>query len=187
MAAPSPGGADRSRELADSLAAMHDRLAAAARTAGRSADDLTLISVTKTWPATDVATMFALGVRDVGENRDQEAAAKVAAVASLLGAAPAADLRWHFIGQVQRNKARSVASYAAMVHSVDRPALVDALGRAASAVGRVLPVCVQVDLTKRPGSRVARPVRPAGAAPPRPTCPSSPTASRRRAACAWRG
>ena len=79
----------------------------------------------------------------MGENRDQEAAAKHAACADL-------PLRWHFVGQLQRNKCRSVASYADCVHSVDRLRLVTALDRAAAAVGRRPVALVQVDLAQGP-------------------------------------
>jgi len=101
-----------------------------------------LIAVTKTYPTEDVLHLAALGVGDVGENRDQEAAPKAAAAA-----AAGADLTWHFIGQLQRNKARSVARYAAWVHSVDRPELADALSRARAATDAApLDVLVQVSL-----------------------------------------
>src|SRR5881392_3099831 len=76
---------------------------------GRPPEDVTVIAVTKTWPAEDVRLLAQLGVRDMGENRDQEAAAKATALADL-------PISWHFVGQVQTNKAASVASYA---HFVD--------------------------------------------------------------------
>jgi pyridoxal phosphate enzyme (YggS family) len=105
-----------------------------------------LIVVTKTWPATDVRALAALGVHDVGENRDQEAAGKAAACADL-------ELRWHFVGQLQTNKARSVAGYAGWVHSVDRLRLVEALSTAALRHGRTVTCLVQVDLD--PAERAA--------------------------------
>jgi hypothetical protein len=129
----------RRAELAANVAAVHRRIAAACSTAGRPPGDVTLIAVTKTFPASDVRLLVELGVRDIGENRDQEAAAKAAACADL-------DLRWHFVGQLQTNKARSVASYAHVVHSVDRPHLIAALDRAAQQAGRRLTCLVQVDL-----------------------------------------
>jgi pyridoxal phosphate enzyme (YggS family) len=102
--------------------------------------EVTLVAVTKTYPAQDVARLASLGVLDVGENRDQEAAPKAAATPG--------DLRWHFIGQLQRNKARSVASYASVVHSVDSLRLVDALVDAAVKAERDTPLgaLVQVSL-----------------------------------------
>lgn len=106
------------------LAAVRERIAAACRAAGRSTSP-ELVVVTKFFPAADVRVLAGLGVRDVGENRDQEAAAKAAETADL-------PLRWHFIGQLQSNKARSVVRYAAAVHSVDRLSVAGALGKAAA-------------------------------------------------------
>jgi pyridoxal phosphate enzyme (YggS family) len=112
---------------------------------------VTLIAVTPTYPASDVALLASLGVRDIGENRDQEAAPKAATIADA-----GVDVRWHYIGQLQRNKARSVARYASVVHSVDRPSLVTALDRARQDVGAdggvpPLDVLVQVSLDPQPG------------------------------------
>ncbi|CAM3739782.1 YggS family pyridoxal phosphate-dependent enzyme [Micrococcus luteus] len=105
---------------------MRARIADAARDAGREAEPA-LVVVTKTHPADDVVRLAALGVTDVGENRDQEARPKAEAVAAALGAdAP----RWHFVGQLQTNKAKYVVRYASVVESVDRPELAEALSRA---------------------------------------------------------
>jgi pyridoxal phosphate enzyme (YggS family) len=130
---------DRKREIELNLAAVRERIAAACAEAARSVDEITLIAVTKTYPASDVALLVELGVVDIGENRDQEAAPKALAV-------PQA--RWHFIGQLQRNKARSVASYASMVHSVDSVRLAQTLGGAATSP---LDVLIQVSLDPVPG------------------------------------
>ncbi|MFJ7751240.1 YggS family pyridoxal phosphate-dependent enzyme [Arthrobacter sp. NPDC097144] len=111
--------AERSAELADRLDRVRTRIRSAVH--GRAAP--TLIVVTKYFPASDVELLAGLGVTDVGENKDQEAAAKAEATAGL-------PLNWHFIGQLQTNKAKSVARYAAAVHSVDRDSLVRALARA---------------------------------------------------------
>ena len=116
----------RTREIAAGLAAVRERIARAAREAGR-ADAPALVVVTKTHPAEDVVRLAGLGVRAVGENRDQEARPKAAAVAEALG--PDAP-RWHFIGQLQTNKAKHAARYAAVVESLDRPELAQALSRA---------------------------------------------------------
>ena len=129
----------RRDELADNLASTKARIAAACAAAGRPAEDVVLVAITKTWPAADVRLLAELGVRDVGENRDQEARDKHAECADL-------GLRWHFVGQLQRNKAHSVAGYADVVHSVDRVALATALGRAAAAAQRSLVALVQVSL-----------------------------------------
>jgi pyridoxal phosphate enzyme (YggS family) len=133
----------RTAELATNLARVEARVQAACDQAGRARSDVTLIVVTKTFPAADVVRLVHLGVREVGENRDQEASAKVADVRSTL---PEGPLRWHFIGQLQRNKARSVARYSDVVHSVDRPSLVQALDAGAHGAGRRLDVLVQVNL-----------------------------------------
>ncbi|MFC6238709.1 YggS family pyridoxal phosphate-dependent enzyme [Longivirga aurantiaca] len=135
--------AQRSAELAANLAEVHARIGLAAAAAGRAPDDVTLVAVTKTWPASDVRLLAALGVTDVAENRDQEARPKHEECADL-------GVRWHFVGQLQRNKARSVAAYADVVESVDRPELVTALDRAAGEHGRVLEVLVQVGLADVP-------------------------------------
>jgi pyridoxal phosphate enzyme (YggS family) len=140
------GSADRRAEIAANLARLEERIAAACAAAGRHRADLTLVAVTKTFPASDVGQLAALGIRDVGENRDQEAAAKVAACRE----AGVERLVWHFVGQLQRNKAGSVATYADVVHSVDRRRLVPALDRAAGAAGRRLTALVQVDLRDEP-------------------------------------
>lgn len=135
---------DRREELAAALAEVERRIDDACRAAGRSRSEITLIAVTKTYPASDVRLLAELGVAHVGENRDQEAAAKAAECAGL-------GLTWHFIGQLQTNKVRSVASYAHMVHSVDRPRLVDALSREAVRAGRVVDCLIQVALDAAPG------------------------------------
>jgi pyridoxal phosphate enzyme (YggS family) len=116
----------RDEELAGRLSALTERIAAACRAAGRAPDEVTLVAVTKTYPADDVVRLAGLGVTDVGENRDQEAAPKAAEVA-----AASADVRWHFVGHLQRNKCRSVVRYADAVHSIDSVRLAEALGEAA--------------------------------------------------------
>ncbi len=141
----------RLAELAANLASVRARMAAACEAAGRRPDELTLIAVTKTFPASDVILLNRLGINDIGENKDQEAAPKAAACASA-GIAP----RWHFIGQLQVNKAASVVGYADMVHSVDRIRLVEALGRRARMAGRLVRCLVQVSLDDpAPGSSAA--------------------------------
>lgn len=129
----------RRAELAGRLARVWRRIDAACAAAGRSRDEITLIAVTKTWPASDVRLLHGLGQRDFGENRDQEAAPKAAACADL-------DLSWHFVGQLQTNKVASVARYADVIHSVDRLRLVRALGNAARRHQRALTCLIQVSL-----------------------------------------
>lgn len=131
----------RRDEVAANLGKVRDRIAAACAAAGRDAAEVTLVAVTKTYPASDVALLAGLGVTEVGENRDQEAAPKAAALA-----ADGVPVRWHFVGRLQRNKCRSVAGYADVVQSVDSVRLADALGAAAERHGRALDVLVQVSL-----------------------------------------
>ncbi len=116
-------GDHRARELRDRLDAVRERIASAAAVAGR--DEPRLIVVTKYFPVSDLRILADLGVTDVGENRDQEASGKAVELDGLL--------TWHFIGQLQTNKARSVVRYAHSVHSVDRASLVTALGKAVAA------------------------------------------------------
>ena len=148
----------RRAELATNLAAVRERIAAAAMACQRDPAAVALIAVTKTYPASDVALLADLGVLDIGENRAQEAAAKAAEIA-----AAGITVRWHHVGQLQRNKARSVASYAACVHSVDRLALVDALDRAravAMTAGQArvpMKVLIQVGLDDAEGRGGAAP------------------------------
>lgn len=130
---------NRQVELTTRLGEVRARIARACEASGRAPTSVTLIIVTKTWPASDVRLLAGLGVRDVGENRDQEAAPKAAECAEL-------NLRWHFIGQLQTNKARSVARYAHAVHSIDRLALVSALDKAAAAADRRVGALIQVSL-----------------------------------------
>ena len=133
----------RREELAQRLADVRGRMAKACEAAGRDVSELTLIAVTKTRPASDVRLLAGLGVADVGENRDAEAAPKAAECAGL-------DLTWHFVGQLQTNKAASVVRYASVVHSVDRLRLVRALGRAARGAERVVECLVEVSLDGDP-------------------------------------
>ncbi len=139
----------RSAELAANLARVRARIDAACAAAGRARDEVTLIVVTKTRPAADVRLLAGLGVREVAENRDQEAAGKAADCADL-------PLSWHFVGQLQTNKARSVVRYADHVHSVDRPRLVGALSQAATAAGRRIGCLIQVALDAESGTQGAR-------------------------------
>jgi pyridoxal phosphate enzyme (YggS family) len=145
-------------DVAENLRAVRARIAAATRAAGRDPDSVSLLAVSKTWPADAVRELAGLGQLDFGENRAQELLGKAAEVADL-------PLRWHFVGQLQRNKAAAVARLGAVVHSVDRPSLASALDRAGqermSREGGPVEVLLQVDLGGRPGGAVAR----GGAAP----------------------
>ncbi|MFF4208320.1 YggS family pyridoxal phosphate-dependent enzyme [Streptomyces sp. NPDC001796] len=130
---------DRKDHIATNLAKVEDRIAAACAAAGRKREEVTLIVVTKTYPASDVRILSELGVRHVAENRDQDAAPKAAACSDL-------PLSWHFVGQLQTNKVRSVVGYADLVQSVDRSKLVTALSKEAVRAGREVGCLIQVAL-----------------------------------------
>jgi pyridoxal phosphate enzyme (YggS family) len=135
----------RTEELAARLSALRDRIAAACRAAGRDPAEVTLIAVTKTYPADDVVRLASLGVHDIGENRDQEAAPKADEVARRTDR-----VRWHFVGHLQRNKSRSVARYADVVHSIDSVELAGTLGDQAARHERRLDAFVQVSIDGDP-------------------------------------
>jgi pyridoxal phosphate enzyme (YggS family) len=141
---------NRKDEIAANLAATRERIAKACAAAGRSVDEITLVAVTKTFPASDVRLLAALGVDQVGENRDQDAAPKAAECQDL-------PLTWHFVGQLQTNKVRSVLSYADVVHSVDRERIIGALSREAVRAGRSPRCLIQVSLEEAEGRGGARP------------------------------
>ena len=134
----------RREEIAAGLEAAFARLRAAEVASSRVVGSVGLVVVTKTFPAAEVGVLADLGVRHVGENRDQETAAKTVALVDR-------DLVWHYVGQLQTNKVRSVVRYASVVESVDRLRLVHSLSRAADAVGRVVSCLIQVSLDDQPG------------------------------------
>jgi len=134
---------DRRQQLADNLDAVRRRITAAAEVAGRDPGEITLVAVTKFFPASDVRLLAGLGVTDVGENRHQEAQDKVAQLRDQGGDL---SLRWHFIGGLQSNKAGAVAGYADVVESVDRRKLVGPLDRGAHEGSREVDVLLQVSL-----------------------------------------
>jgi PLP dependent protein len=134
---------------AERLQAVRDRIAAAARAAGRDPAEVGLVAVSKTWPAAAVRELAALGQADFGENRAQELSSKAAELADL-------PLRWHMVGQLQRNKAAAVARLGAVVHSVDRVSLARTLARAGVETGRPVEVFLQVDLGGPEGELAAR-------------------------------
>ncbi|MET4053462.1 pyridoxal phosphate enzyme (YggS family) [Frigoribacterium sp. PvP054] len=138
MTDPTAVGGDLGERLARVAASVDD----ACRAAGRSPGELTTIVVTKFHPVALVRALYDLGVRDVGENRHQEAQSKAAEVADLDG------LRWHFVGQLQSKKARQARRYASAVHSLDRDSVVDALSDDS---GSTVDGFVQVNLTDDPG------------------------------------
>ncbi len=136
--------------LGQRLAEIESRILSAAASAGRNRDDIELIVVSKNHPAQMVLDLLELGVRDFGENRDQEAKPKAEEVAALT-AEQSFDYKWHFIGQLQSNKVRSALSYADVVHSVDRQSLLDALIKATVERTSPLDIFIQLNLTDDPG------------------------------------
>lgn len=137
-------GPGLSRLLADRLAAVQSGIADAAREAGRSPEEITTIVVTKFHPASLVRELSALGVRDVGESRHQEARLKSAELSAL-------PLTWHFVGQLQGKKARQVAAYSHVIHSVDRESLVTALRHDTGTNEQTTECFLQLNLTQDPG------------------------------------
>ncbi|MEO6472821.1 MAG: YggS family pyridoxal phosphate-dependent enzyme [Aeromicrobium sp.] len=144
----------RRQQLAVNLARVEDRITEACQASGRSRNEVTLVVITKTYPALDVELLADLGVTDVGENRHPEAGDKHDAVAQ---SAHPPRLRWHFVGGLQTNKAAAVARYADVVHSVDRIKLVAALDKGAAAAGSTLECLVQVGLSDDAGRSGATP------------------------------
>jgi PLP dependent protein len=132
---------ERAAEIAAGLTAARERIAAAALGAGRDPLEVHLVVVTKTRPVEDVATLAALGARDLGENRHQEAETKAAQTSEL-------GIRWHFVGQIQSNKATRIAAYADVVHAIDSVKVAQRLDRGAAEHGRELGCFVQVNLDR---------------------------------------
>ncbi|WP_372466002.1 YggS family pyridoxal phosphate-dependent enzyme [Nocardia spumae] len=145
-----PSGGERAAHLAAALTRLEQRIDAACRAAGRERDSVRLLPVTKYFPASDIEILYQLGRREFGESREQEAADKVASLGRL------SQVRWHMIGRLQRNKAKSVVRWADTVHSVDSDRLVRALDTAAGAARdegvrtNPLRVLLQVSLDRDP-------------------------------------
>ena len=129
---------NRLSEIQSNLEIIQARIKNACSAAGRDISEITLIAVTKTYPASDVDLLKQLGIENVGENRDQEASSKKSEVKS--------EFKWHFIGQLQSNKAKSVVNYADLIHSVDRWSLAKEIQKSAQGINKVQPVLIQVDL-----------------------------------------
>ncbi len=129
---------NRLSEIQSNLEIIQTRIKNACSAAGRDIAEITLIAVTKTYPASDVDLLKQLGIENVGENRDQEASSKKTEVKN--------EFKWHFIGQLQSNKAKSVVNYADLIHSVDRWSLAKEIQKSAQGINKVQPVLIQVDL-----------------------------------------
>jgi pyridoxal phosphate enzyme (YggS family) len=144
---------NRREEIAAGLESTERRIVAACEAAGRDRSEITLIVVTKTYPASDVELLAELGVTDVGENRHPEADLKFQELRAMEADHVVALPRCHFLGGLQTNKAGVVARYADMVHSVDRIKLASSLSRGAEAAGRTLACLLQVDFEARDPGR----------------------------------
>lgn len=129
---------NRLADIQSNLEKINSRIAEASSRSKRNISEITLIAVTKTYPASDVDLLKQLGIENVGENKDQEASGKIIQVKEKFS--------WHFIGQLQSNKAKSVVTYAELVHSVDRLSLAKELQKSASAIAKKQKVLIQVDL-----------------------------------------
>jgi len=130
-------------EISANLEKVKEQIKLAAASANRLSDDITLVAVTKTFPVSDIEILYSLGIRDFGENRDQEASAKV-------GLLPK-DVRWHFQGQIQSNKLKSITSWASFIHSVDQLRYAQMISDYSA--GNEKPIFMQVSLDKPPQSR----------------------------------
>ncbi len=133
----------RKDQILSNLESVKEKISAAAQEAGRSPSEITLIAVTKTFPVSDLEILYELGVRNFGENRDQEAAPKV-------GALPA-DITWHFQGGIQSNKLKSISNWASVIHSVDKFKYAQMISQ--FSVGKTKEIFIQVSLDTLPQSR----------------------------------
>ena len=133
----------RAMELTNNLAEVNQRINIAAKKASRPVDEITLITVTKTFPTSDIENLYQLGLRDFGENRDQEASKKVTNLPK--------DIRWHFQGQIQSNKLKSITSWASCIHSVDQLRYAQLISQL---IGDAkMPIFIQVSLDKTSKNR----------------------------------
>jgi pyridoxal phosphate enzyme (YggS family) len=133
----------RKDQILSNLELVKERITSAAQAAGRSPSEITLIAVTKTFPVSDLEILHELGVRNFGENRDQEAAPKVSALP--------ADITWHFQGGIQSNKLKSISNWASVIHSVDKFKYAQMISQ--FSVGKTKEIFIQVSLDTIPQSR----------------------------------
>ena len=133
----------RKDQILSNLESVKEKISAAAQAAGRAPNEITLIAVTKTFPVSDLEILHELGVRNFGENRDQEAAPKV-------GVLPA-DITWHFQGGIQSNKLKSISNWASVIHSVDKFKYAQMISQ--FSVGKTKEIFIQVSLDTLPQSR----------------------------------
>ncbi|MGI9171121.1 MAG: YggS family pyridoxal phosphate-dependent enzyme [Candidatus Nanopelagicus sp.] len=133
----------RKDEILSNLELVKEKISAAAKAAGRAPSEITLIAVTKTFPNSDLEILYELGVRNFGENRDQEAAPKVDALP--------ADITWHFQGGIQSNKLKSISNWASVIHSVDKFKYAQMISQ--FSVDKTKEIFIQVSLDTLPQSR----------------------------------
>jgi pyridoxal phosphate enzyme (YggS family) len=133
----------RKDQILSNLELVKEKITSAAQAAGRAPSEITLIAVTKTFPVSDLEILYELGVRNFGENRDQEAAPKV-------GVLPA-DITWHFQGGIQSNKLKSISNWASVIHSVDKFKYAQMISQ--FSVGKTKEIFIQVSLDTLPQSR----------------------------------
>ena len=129
---------NRLEEIKQNYEKIQERIDLACQKAGRKTSEITIVAVTKTYPASDVDLLKQLGIENVGENKDQEASSKKLEIKE--------QFKWHFIGQLQSNKAKSVVNYADLIHSVDRSSLVKELQKSSAAINKKQKLLIQVDL-----------------------------------------
>jgi pyridoxal phosphate enzyme (YggS family) len=134
---------NRTSEITANLNDVKAKIASAALKAGRDADEITLIVVTKTFPVSDLEILYSLGVREFGENRDQEAAEKVEKLPS--------DINWNFQGGIQSNKLKSITTWAGCIHSVDKLKYAQIISE--QNTGKPKEIFIQVSLDQPPESR----------------------------------
>jgi pyridoxal phosphate enzyme (YggS family) len=134
---------NRIDEIRTNLEKVYEQIKLAATKANRLSDEITLVVVTKTFPVSDIEILYSLGIREFGENRDQEGSGKVGLLPD--------DVKWHFQGQIQSNKLKSITSWASYIHSVDQLKYAQMISEFSS--GKEKPIFIQVSLDKPPQSR----------------------------------
>ena len=134
---------NRIDEISANLEMVNEQIKLAAEKANRSTDEITLIAVTKTFPVSDIEILYSLGIREFGENRDQEASGKVSLLPD--------DVKWHFQGQIQSNKLKSITSWASYIHSVDQLKSAQIISQHSGGIEK--PIFIQISLDKPPQSR----------------------------------
>lgn len=134
---------NRKQEIEENLNQVRGKIATAAKKSGRKSNEINLIVVTKTFPISDLEILYSLGLREFGENRDQEASVKAQALPE--------DINWHFQGGIQSNKLKSICSWASVIHSVDQFKYAQIIAEQPTA--KVRQIFIQVSLDQPPQSR----------------------------------